>query len=140
MHRSRKRRKKHTRQVPSTTKGKNLDQTSKERRTKRNFRNRIEPEEDEEERANCAKPRTRTNNKQPVVCSGPSTTSNLNRRPPAKTTQQQSYRVPQELLFRNTNPSSNQKKQKTRRRTKGQQRLTPLDKITPTTNNKIKKH
>lgn len=65
---------------------------------------------------------------------------NLNRRPPAKTTQQQSYRVPQELLFRNTNPSSNQKKQKSRRRTKGQQRLTPLDKITPTTNNKIKKH
>lgn len=46
MHRSRKRRKKHTRQVPSTTKGKNLDQTSKERRKKRNFRKRIEPEED----------------------------------------------------------------------------------------------
>ncbi len=84
MHRSRKRRKKHTRQVPSTTKGNNLDQTSKERRKKRNFRKRIEPEEDEEDSANCAKPRTRTNNKQTVVCSRASTTSKPQSPPPRK--------------------------------------------------------
>lgn len=48
---------------------------------------------------------------------------------PRKTTRQQSYRVPQELLFRNTNPSSNQKKQKPWRRTKGQQSLLPLIKL-----------
>ncbi len=84
MHRSRNRRKKHTRQVPSTTKGNNLDQTSKERRKKRNFRKRIEPEEDEEDSANCAKPRTRTNNKQTVVCSRASTTSKPQSPPPRK--------------------------------------------------------
>jgi hypothetical protein len=84
MDRSRKRGKKHTRQVPSTTKGRNLDQTSKERRTKRNFRNRIEPEKEEEDSANCAKPQTRTNNTQTVVCSRASTTSKPQSPPPAK--------------------------------------------------------
>jgi len=142
MHRSRKRRKKHTRQVPSTTKGKNLDQTSKERRKKRNFRKRIEPEEDG--RRQCKLCKTPNSHKQQtnscLFQSFYDIKTTIAAPPPAKTTQQQSYRVPQELLFRNTNPSSDQKKQKSRRRTKGQQRLTPLDKITPTTNNKIKKH
>jgi hypothetical protein len=83
MHRSRKGRKKHTRQVRSTTKGKNLDQTSKDRRTKRNFRKRIEPEEeDEEDRANCTKPELAQTTHKQLFVAELLRHQNLNRRPP----------------------------------------------------------